>query len=342
MFTYLCLLATLRSTLRSRPDLVLENLALRQQVAVLSRQQRRPRRRRADRLFWCVLSRLWSPWRTALVFVQPDTVVRWHRSAWRWYWTWRSRPRGGRPRLPPEVRELIRRIARENPRWGAVRIQGELRKLGYHVSARSVRRYRRARHRRPPSQSWRTFLRNHAPHIWAADFLTVQTLTFRTLYVFFFITHARRRLVHLNVTAHPTARWVWRQLIAATPWGEQPRYIVRDRDRCYGADFIPRAARLGIQTLLTPVHAPKANAIAERVVGTLRRECLDHLIILNERHLRAVLAEYAPHYNGARPNRALGLDAPNGPIGRAGPPSAGRIVARTVLGGLHHEYDWAA
>jgi putative transposase len=241
-----------------------------------------------------------------------------------------------------DVRELIQRLARENPRWGSVRIQGELRKLGYLVSARSVRRYRRAVKRRPPSQSWRTFLQNHAPHIWAADFLTVQTLTFHTLYVFFFVTHHRRRLVHLNLTPHPTAQWVWRRLVEATPYSEQPRYLIRDRDARYGGDFIPRAIRLGIQTLLTPVHAPKANAIAERLVGTLRRECLDHLIIFNEQHLRRVLAEYAAHYNAARPHRALQLDTPCGPTARAAPPSRGRIVARSMLGGLHHEYEWLA
>lgn len=273
---------------------------------------------------------------------KPDTVVRWHRIAWRRYWTRKSRSAVGRPRIPLDVRDLIRRMARENPRWGSIRIQGELRKLGYHVSARSVRRYRRAVLRRPPSQSWRTFLRNHAPHIWAADFLTVQTISFHTLYVFFFVTHDRRRLMHLNVTAHPTAEWVWRQLIAATPYGLQPRYLIRDRDACYGGSFIPRAARLGIQTLLTPLHAPKANAIAERAVGTLRRECLDHVIIFNELHLLRVLGEYAAHYNAARPHRSLSFDAPDGPIARAAPPPNGRIVARSVLGGLQHEYEWIA
>jgi len=341
---YLLLLCSvLCNFVRPQRDVALENLALRHQLLVLYRSSRRPGLGPADRLFWSRLSRHSTSWRSALVLVQPDTVIRWHRSAWRRYWTWKSRPRGpGRPRLAPELRALIQRLARENPRWGSVRIQGELRKLGYHVSARSVRRYRRVVERRPPSQSWRTFLRNHAPHIWAADFLTVQTLTFHTLYVFFFITHDRRRLVHVNVTAHPTADWVWRQLIEATPHLEQPRYLTRDRDTCYGGDFIPRAARLGIQTLLTPVHAPKANAIAERLVGTLRRECLDHLIMFNEQHLRRVLAEYATHYNAARPHRALELDAPNGPIARAAPPSSGRIVAHSVLGGLHREYEWLA
>ena len=322
---------------------MLENIALRQQLAVLSRQSRRPRLRATDRLFWSWLSRLWSDWRRTLVIVQPDTVVRWQRKAWRRYWTWRSRQhRGpGRPPVPNEVKELIRRLARDNPLWGSVRIRGELAKLGFQVSAESVRCYRRSTLRRPPSQSWRTFLRNHAPHIWAADFFTVPTVTFHTLYVFFFfIAHHRRRIVHLNVTAHPTAEWVWRQLIAATPWGEQPRYLIRDR--CYGDAFIPRAARIGIRTLLTPVQAPKANAIAERVVGTLRRECLDHMIVVNEQHLRRVLQEYAAHYNRGRPHRSLGLETPTGPPARAGPPETGRIVARPVLGGLHHEYEWVA
>jgi putative transposase len=326
--------------LRARQDLVAENLALRQQLAVLTRPKRRPRLTPADRLFWSCLSSLWSPWRSTLVLVQPDTVIRWHRFAWRRYWTWKSRHMSaGRRRIPQEVRDLIRRMARENPRWGSIRIQGELRKLGYTVSAQSVRRYRRADRRRPPSQRWRTFLRNHAPHIWAADFFTVQTLTFQTLYVFFFITHDRRRLVHANITAHPTAEWVWRQLTEATPWDQQPHYLIRDRDRCYGGNFVPRAAGIGIETILTPVHAPKANAIAERVVGTLRRECLDLLIIINERHLRAVLREYVEHYNRARPHRSLELTPPIATALGIGPATPGRIVSRSILGGLHHEYE---
>lgn len=339
MNIYISLLfATIRSALRSREDVALENLALRHQLAVMARSARRPRLGPADRLLWCWLSRRWSRWRSAIYFVQPDTIVRWHRTAWRHYWTWKSRRPPGRPRLSPEVRELIQRMARDNPRWGSVRIQGELRKLGICVSARSVRRYRRAVKRRPPSQSWRTFLRNQAPHIWAADFLTVQTLTFHTLYIFFFVTHERRRVVHFNVTAHPTAEWVWRQLIAATPWSKQPRYLVRDRDRCYGGNFIARAAELGIETVLTPVRAPKANAIAERLVGTLRRECLDHLIIVNERQLLRLLLEYVAHYNAGRPHRALALEPPAG-TGQFALVSGGRVTARPVLGGLLYEYE---
>ena len=221
-----------------------------------------------------------------------------------------------------------------------VMIEG-LRALGFDVSARTVRRYRREARRRPPSPSWRTFLRNHAPHIWAVDLFTVQTLTLRTIYVLVFVTHDRRRLVHVNVTRHPSAQWIWRQLIEATPWGEQPRYLIRDRDRSYGRDFVPRAARLGIETVLTPVRAPNANAIAERVIGTLRRDCLDHVIVVNERHLRRVLREYVAHYNGVRPHRSLELDPPDGRPPTP-PPAEGRVRSRPVLGGLHHEYEWAA
>ena len=218
--------------------------------------------------------------------VEPDTVVRWHRSAWRAYWRWKSRRGPGRPHIPAEWQRLILRIATENPRWGAVRIVGELRALGFDVSARTVSRYRQQALRGPPSQSWRTFLRNHASSIWAADLFTVQTLTFRTLYVFVVIDHGRRRIRHWNVTEHPIAPWIWRQMIEATVWGEQPGFLIRDRDRSYGGDFIARARRVGIETILTPVRAPNANAIAERVIGTLRRECLDHVIAVNERHLR--------------------------------------------------------
>ena len=206
------------------------------------------------------------------------------------------------------------------------------------MSRRSVQRHRQGGPARPPSQSWRTFLANHRPRLWAADLLTVQTLTFRTLYVLFFVAHDRRELVQLNVTAHPTAAWVWRQLIEATPWGRSPRYLVRDRDAAYGRDFVGRARGLGIETVLTPLRAPRANAVAERLVGTLRRECLDHVIILNEAHLRAVLTEYAAFYNAERPHRALEFGTPIQRIR----PAHGPIRASPVLGGLHHTYERVA
>ena len=236
------------------------------------------------------------------------------------------------------MQQLIATMARENPRWGSERIRGELLKLGLAVSNRSIRRYRRRGPARPPSQTWRTFLANHRPQIWAADLFTVQTLTFKPLYVLLFVAYGRRELVHWNVATSPTAAWVWRQVIEATPWGRRPRYLVRDRDASYGGDFGRRAKRLGIETLLTPIRAPRANAIAERLVGTFRRECLDHLIVLNERHLRSVLREFVTHYNADRPHRSLGLETPQ-PAVR---PEAGPVRSRPVLGGLHHAYERVA
>jgi transposase InsO family protein len=315
---------------------------LRQQLLVLSRPTRqRPRLRARDRLFWLLIRLVRRDWRRHLVLVRPDTVVRWRHQGWRLFWRWTSRPRGGRRRLSPEIRELIARMARENPAWGSERIRGELLKLGIAVSKRSVQQYRQRGPARPPSkprQTWRTFLVNRRPQLWAADLLTVHTANFRTLYVLLVLAHGRRELLHVNVTAHPTAAWVWRQLGEATAWGRQPRYLIRDRDRVYGGDFVQRAKRLGIEPVLTPIRAPRANAVAERVIGTLRRECLDHVIILNEAHLRAVLTEFVRYYNLERPHRTRRLETPL-PVTR---PTTGRIGARPVLGGLHHTHERAA
>jgi transposase InsO family protein len=285
-----------------------------------------------------VVRRLHQNWRRHLLLVRPETVLHWHRKGWRLFWRWWSRSRLGRPRLNSEARALIATIAAENPHWGTERILGELLKLGIAVSARSIRRYRRRRPARPPCQSWRTFLANYAQAIWAADLFVVQTLTFQTLYVLFLISHDRRRLLHFNVTTHPTAAWVWRQMIEAAPWGQHPTYLIHDRDRVYGADLATRLVGLGIESVRTPVRAPWANAVGERVVRTLRRECLDHFLPLSERHVRAVLAEYASYYNRDRPHRSLGLETPV-PSQR---PVAGEVVARPVLGGLHHVYERAA
>jgi putative transposase len=329
----------LRALARSREDLVLENLALRHQLEVCRRPRRRVQLTGTDRRIWSALARSWRPWRSAVRFVHPDTVVRWHRTAWRWHWARRSRRRGpGRPRIDAETQALIRRMARENPRWGAVRIVGALRQCGIEVSASTVRVYRRQALRRPPSPGWRTCLRLYAPEIWASDFFTVQTLPFRTLYVFVVISHQRRRIEHWNVTAHPTAPWVWRQVFAATAGSRTPRFWLRDRDTSYGGNFGTRATGIGITAIRTPVRAPQANSIAERVIGTLRRECLDHVLVWNERHLRRVLGEYVRFYNRDRPHRTLGLEPPDGPT----PGGTGPIVATPVLGGLQHVYRRAA
>ena len=289
-------------------------------------------------MLWVLARRLCPAWRRHLAFVTPETVIRWHRAGWRLVWRWRSRPQSGRPRLSAEVRDLIATMSRENPLWGTERLRGELLKLGIAVSNRSIRRYRGRRPVRPPSQTWRTFLANHRPQIWAADLFTVPTLTFQTLYVLVLIAHDRRQLIHINVTAHPTAAWIWQQLIQATPWGTGPKYLIRDRDCAYGQGFAGRARALGTQTLLTPIRAPRANAVAERVIGTLRRECLDHLIVLNEQHLRAILREFVTYYNADRPHRTLSLEPPE-PAARA---QIGPVRSRPILGGLHHVYERAA
>jgi hypothetical protein len=283
------LLGTLRVLLRDRHALLLEDLLLRQRLAVAFRARPRPRLRRGDRLFWSVIRRVCADWRRHLVVVRPETVLRWHRRGWRLVGWWRSRRPMGRPRVPQGARDLIARLSRDNPVWGTERLRGELRKLGIAVSSGSIRRYRqRYRWRgpaRPPSQTWRTFLRNHAAQIWAADLFTVPTVTFRTRFVLFFITHDRRELVHGRVTAHPTAAWVWRQLLEATAWGREPTYLPRDRDAVYGRDVPRRAEAQGIRTVLAPFRAPRANALAARVVRTLRQECLDRVLIVDERHL---------------------------------------------------------
>ena len=342
MLDLLCLLlTTVLAWMRPRQDLVLENLLLRHQLTVLTRptRTRRPARLRAwDKLLWILARRWCARWREHLRLVTPDTVVRWHRQGWRLFWRWKSRSRGGRPHLSREVQELITTKSRENRLWGTERITGELLKLGIVVSNRSIRRYRWRGPARSPSQTWRTFLRNHAHHLWAADLLTVPTVTFKMLYAPVFIAHGRRELVHVNVTANPTAAWVWRQLIEATPWNCKPRHLLRDRDVVYGRDFRQRARRIGIDAIATPVHAPTANAIVERVIGTLRRECLDHMIVLEEQHLTWVLAEFVRYYNEERPHRTLGLQTPELRLR----PVTGPIRSRPVLNGLHHVYERAA
>ena len=318
-----------------------ENLLLRQQLAVALRARPRPRLRWRDRMFWVLARRLCADWRSHLVLVRPETLLRWHRQSWREFWWWRSRRPKGRPRLPKQVRDLIHRLSEENRLWGTERIRGELLKLGITVSNGSIRRYRWRPAPRPPSQTWATFLRSHAHAIWAADLFTIQTVAFRTLYVLFFIVHGRRELVHLAVTAHPTAAWVWQQLIEATPWRRKPAYLIRDRDRVYGGDLVPRAKAIGIQTLLTPFRAPRANAIAERVDPDP-----PHRVP----RPRARPQRAAP---GGRPHRVRGVlqRRPAAPQPGLAPPlpatggpraSSGPVVARPVLGGLHHVYARAA
>jgi transposase InsO family protein len=326
----------LRLFLVPRSQLVLENLALRQQLAVLSRQRPRPSLRRRDRLFWMALSWLYAGWRSALVVVQPQTVVRWHQQSFRLWWRWRSRTkRVGRPLLDKEVRALIARMARDNPTWGSPRIQAELRLLGHDVAEATVAKYR-PRQRKPPSQTWKTFLRNHAGTLAAMDFFVVPTVTFHLLYVFLILSHARRRVVHFQVTTTPTAAWVSRQLRQAFPFETAPRYLIRDRDAIYGDEVRRCLASLNIEEVITAPRSPWQNPYAERIIGSLRRECLDHVIVLNERHLRRIISSYLDYYHRSRPHMGLGHNAPEPRA--VEPPKCGRVISEPMAGGLHHRY----
>jgi len=330
----LVLLMALRSCFRRQRELALENLALRQQLAVLRRGTRRPLLTRVDRAFWVGLRRLWPRWRGSLVLVSPETVVRWHRKGFRLYRTWKSRRRGGRPRIDVELRELIRKIARENATWGAPRIHGEVLKLGFQVSEATVSRYM-PRRSNPPSQSWRTFLRNHVTELVSIDFFVVPTVSFRILYVLVVLEHERRRLVHLNVTDSPNARWTAQQMMEAFPYDSAPRYILRDWDGIYGGEFVRRVRSMGIEEVLIAPRSPWQNPYCERVIGTLRRECTDRVIVLSERHLRRLLREYLDYYHRSRTHLSLAKDAP---VGRAVEAGAGEIIALPMVGGLHHRY----
>ena len=330
------ILTGLLFALRTRRALVLENLALRHQLVVLQRAAPRPRLRTADRLFWVLLSRLWSGWADAVSIVQPATVIRWQRSGFKLYWTWKSSRRcPGRPAVAPEIRALIRTMTHANPLWGAPRIHGELQKLGIEISQAAVSKYL-GRRSKPPSQMWRTFLDNHLRSLVSVDFFTVPTVTFKVLFVFVVLAHDRRRVAHCNVTDAPTPQWTAQQLVEAFPGETAPRYLLRDRDAVYGVVFSSRVQSLGIREVKTAPRSPWQNPYVERLIGTLRRECLDHMVVLNETHLRRLLRNYLTYYHGCRTHLALEKDAPEPrAVARV---DQGRIVETPLVGGLHHCY----
>ena len=303
----------------------------------MRRTSRRPSLRSTDRLLWVLLSRLLPNWREVLVIVKPETVIGWHRKGFRLYWTWKSRRRrGGRPAIPREVRDLIGRVSRENPLWGAPRIHGELLKLGIKVSEATVSKYM-SRLPKPPSQTWRTFLRNHATCMASMDFFVLPTATLRLLFVFIVLHHERRRIVHFGVTGQPTAAWVAQQITEAFPWDTPPCYLIRDRDSVYGAVARARLKVMGIEEVVTAARSPWQNPFVERVIGAIRRECLDHVIIFNETHLRQILASYVTYYHESRTHLSLNKDSPvPRPVQPCG---AGKVVAFPQVGGLHHRYQ---
>jgi transposase InsO family protein len=337
----LSILAAIRVFVRSRGDTALEVLALRRQVAVLKRKRPRPRLNRLDRLFGPTLRQLWARWTDVLVIVKPETVVGWHRTGFRLYWRWRSRSRGGRPKITDEIRALICRVANENPTWGAPKIHGELLQLGFIVSERTVARYLRGvRRRGDPGKRWLAFLQNHREVIAAFDFFTVPRVTFKLLYCFFVIAHGRRKILHFNVTRHPTADWVVQQLRESFPEAGPYRYVILEQDSKFDDDILALLRATGVEPKRTSVRAPWQNGIAERWVGSCRREMLDHVIPLNEKHLRRLVRDYISYFHDDRIHDSLGKDTANRrPVEKRPSPSA-TVISSARLGGLHHRYYW--
>ena len=328
--------------LHSRRTLLLENLALRQQLVALNRRRPKPRLAMSDKLFWVLAQRFWSGWKQALIVVSPETVVRWHRAGFALYWRTISKARRvvGRKRISKEVCDLIFRMVAENPTWGAPRIHGELLMLGFDVSERTISRWMKRAPRDPElAKRWLAFLRNHREAIAAMDFFTVPTITFGVLYCFFVIEHDRRRILHFNVTKHPASLWVVQQLREAFPFESSPRFLIFDRDSKYGAE-VPAAVRsLNIRAVRTSFESPWQNGVAERWVESCRRDLLDHVIPVNERHLKRLLSDYVRYYHEDRTHLGLGKGTPGG---RTHSLTSGRIYSQERIGGLHHRYDRAA
>ena len=320
---------------RSRASLEAEILMLRQQLGVL--RLRSPQRARPgvwDRVILVWLYRLCPSVLAAVHIVQPATLLRWHRKGFRAYWRWKSRPTGGRPRIDTELRGLIRRLGEENPLWGAPRIHGELLMLGYRVSQTTVAKYVVKRPYRTRGPSWKAFLKSHADGIASMDFVIVPTLTFRLLYCLVILNHARRKIIHIAVTTIPTAEWVARQITEAFPWNDAPDYLIRDRDPVFDRLVQRRIQAMGIRDRPTAPRSPWQNGYVERLIGSVRRDCLDHILILGENHLRRVMKAYVQYYNNARTHLSLGKDAPS----KRQICSRGIVSSFAHLGGLHHEY----
>jgi len=343
MFRFIVLsLGTLVRLSRARRSLLLENLALRQQLAVLKRRHPSPRIGLLDKLFWVAVRRFWSGWKQSLIVVTPETVVRWHRAGFRLYWRLisRARTKVGRRQTSKEVRELIFKMVAENPTWGAPRIHGELLMLGFALSERTISRWMKRAPRDPePAQRWLSFLRNHREALAAMDFFAVPTITFGVLYGFSVISHDRRRILHFNVTKHPTSTWIIQQLRQAFPFESASRYLIFDRDAKYGFE-VPVAVRsLKMRPVRTSFGSPWQNGVAERWVESCRRDLLDHVIAVNERHLKRLLSDYVRYYHEDRTHLGLGKGTPNCRT-RSG--TSGRVLSQERLGGLHHRYDRAA
>ncbi len=335
------LLTAIRPEVKITFNLALENLALRQQLSIMKRSSKRPSLRTRDRLFWVFLSRFWSNWRETLIIVKPNTVVRWHKKGFKLFWKGKSRRRGpGRPKISPEIRNLVVSMAKANPLWGAPRIHGELLKLGIAISERTVSNLMPSHCTKPPSQTWLTFLKNHLTSIASIDFFTAPTATFRVLFVFLVLSHNRRRVVHFNVTFNPTVQWTTQQIVEAFPWDTAPKYLLRDRDKIYGSFFRQRVKGMDIKELIIAPQSPWQNPFVERLIGSIRRDCLDHVIVLNERHLRRVLSSSLDYYHHDRTHYGLEKDTPFERPVQPRQSEDSKVIAFPRVGGLHHRYQW--
>jgi transposase InsO family protein len=333
-----------RDMTRSTVELLAENALLRQQIIVLRRAVDKPRLEDHERLLMVLLARINAGWRQAVHIVKPDTLLRWHSRLFKLLWKRKSKPKGQPARLAQETIDLIRMMRSDN-RWGAERIRGELLKLGIRVSKRTVQKYmcRVREPGEPGGQTWSIFLANHAGEIWACDFLQLYDVLFRPLFALFFVKHGNREVVHLNVTRSPTDAWSTQQLREATPFGEAPRYLIRDNDCKFGPRFAAVAEAANIDIVDIPPHSPNCNAIVERFLRSARNECLDHVVILGEDHARRVLREYAfDYFNTARPHQGIDQKIPKHVDSGIKANIEGRVIARPILGGLQHDYRWAA
>ncbi len=330
-------ISTVFSTARSRLSLQMEIAALRHQLSVYQRTCNRPRVRPTDRILWSCIARVHGGWKAFLVFVQPRTVTQWQQRRFRDHWRRLSQSRKpGRPKVPIEVRDLIRRISKANPDWGSPRIVGELGKLGIEVAQSTVDKYRVPLNH-PPSPSWRAFLKNHVKDLVSIDFFVVPTVGFKVLFVLVVLSHHRRRIVHFNVTENPTAEWTAQQMVEAFPYDTAPKYLLRDRDKVYGDYLQKRVHGMGIDEVLIAPRSPWQNPYAERVIGSIRRECLDNIIVLNKRHLKRTLTSYFDYYHRWRTHLSLDMDAPeHRPVQ---PPELGEVLEFSDIGGLQHHYE---
>jgi len=334
------LLGAVMDLARGKAELIAENALLRQQLIILRRQIKRPRYTKTDRLLLVLLARTVRAWRQALLIVQPETLLKWHRQGFRLFWKHRSKPKSTQAKVAAETIALIKEMARNNRLWGAERIRGELLKLDIRVCKRTIQKYmRHVRLPRPRGQRWATFLHNHAADMWACDFLQVTDLFFRSLFAFFIIELKSRKVIYVGVTRSPTDAWTAQQLREATPYGQTPKYLIHDNDSKFGPCFARVAVTSGIKILKTPYHAPRANAICERFLGSVRRECLDHILILSEKQLHRVLRSYVEYFNQARPHQGIQQRIPELPVQSAPRHNQrDKVIAVPILGGLHYDY----